>query len=74
MQKLNKNNDNHQQKIIFNSLIQPGTLCSKCQIDGEDFVNFVAYLENGIMVLYWLWTKGCKKFALYFVSESFFHQ
>ena len=22
------------------------TLCSKCQIDGEDFVNFVAFLEN----------------------------
>ena len=22
------------------------TLCSKCQIDGEDLVNFVAFLEN----------------------------
>ena len=22
------------------------TLCSKCQIDGEDFVIFVAFLEN----------------------------
>jgi hypothetical protein len=22
------------------------TLCSKCQIDGEDFINFVAFLEN----------------------------
>ena len=22
------------------------TLCSKCQIDGEDFVNFFAFLEN----------------------------
>ena len=22
------------------------TLCSKCQIDGEDFVNFMAFLEN----------------------------
>ena len=22
------------------------TLSSKCQIDGEDFVNFVAFLEN----------------------------
>ena len=22
------------------------TLCSKCQIDGEDFFNFVAFLEN----------------------------
>ena len=22
------------------------TLCSKCQIDGEDFIDFVAFLEN----------------------------
>ena len=22
------------------------TLCSKCQIDGEDFVNFYGFLEN----------------------------
>ena len=61
MQKLTKNNDNHQQKMIFNSLIKPGTkifvatkidkiftvyltLCSKCQIDGEEFVDFCGLL------------------------------
>ena len=25
------------------------TLCSKCQIDGEDFVIFVAFLENTLI-------------------------
>ena len=31
---------------INEAVIVELTLCSKCQIDGEDFVNFVAFLEN----------------------------